>query len=113
MVNFQTLAVLAAALLPVGLAAPLQQEERSESTEYGTVGSTIPGSYIVTLKEGIEKRDLDSHLDWLNDVQARSLNKRKFSGVDKHFDIEDFHAYSGKFDEETIEKIRNSPEVSA
>lgn len=114
MVNFQTLAVLAAALLPAGgLAAPVQQEERrEEATRYGTVGSTIENAYIVTLKEGIEKRDLDSHLEWVNDIHARSLNKRDFPGVDKHFDIEDFHAYSGKFDEETIEKIKNSPEVS-
>jgi hypothetical protein len=112
MVKFNNLAVLVAAFLPVGLAAPVQQEERREEAGFGTVGSTIPGSYIVTLKEGIEKRDLDSHLEWLGNLQARALNKRDFPGVDKHFDIDEFHAYSGKFDAETIEQIKNSPEVS-
>ncbi|KAH7368869.1 alkaline proteinase [Plectosphaerella cucumerina] len=112
MVKFNNLAVLVAAFLPVGLAAPVQQEERREEAGFGTVGSTIPGSYIVTLKEGIEKRDLDSHLEWLGNLQARALNKRDFPGVDKHFDIDEFHAYSGKFDAETIEQIKNSPEVA-
>lgn len=115
MVNFKNLAILAAALLPVGLAAPVQQEqqERREEAGWGTVGSTTLNTYIVTLKDGLEKRDIDSHLEWLGNVQARSLNKRDFPGVDKHFDIDDFHAYSGKFDAETIEQIKNSPEVSA
>ncbi|KAM0284294.1 hypothetical protein ACHAQH_002087 [Verticillium albo-atrum] len=110
--NFQRLSVLVAALLPVGLAAPVQNEER-EAESFGVVGSTAKGSYIVTLKSDLEARDVESHLDWLNDVQARALNKREFPGVKKHYDIGSYHGYSGKFDDETLEAIKSSPEVAA
>ncbi|KAM0329244.1 hypothetical protein ACHAQA_004546 [Verticillium albo-atrum] len=109
--NFQRLSVLVAALLPVGLAAPVQNEER-EADGFGVVGSTVKGSYIITLKSDLEARDVESHLDWLNEVQARALNKREFPGVKKHYDIGSYHAYAGKFDEETLEAIKNSPEVA-
>ncbi|KAF3356042.1 Alkaline proteinase like [Verticillium longisporum] len=110
--NFQRLSVLVAALLPVGLAAPVQSEER-DAESFGVVGASAKDSYIITLKDDLEARDVESHLDWLNEVQARALNKRDFPGVKKHYDIGAYHGYSGKFDEETLEAIKASPEVAA
>ncbi|ROT39583.1 alkaline proteinase [Sodiomyces alkalinus F11] len=112
MVNFRRITVFAAAFAPLGLAAPAQ-ELPTEEVSYGTVASTIPGKYIVTLKSTLEEQDVQSHLSWVDGVHARSLHKRDMSGVDQTFDIKDFHAYSGEFDEETIEAIKNSPEVEA
>ncbi|CRK10093.1 hypothetical protein BN1708_009904 [Verticillium longisporum] len=78
--NFQRLSVLVAALLPVGLAAPVQSEER-DAESFGVVGASAKDSYIITLKDDLEARDVESHLDWLNEVQARALNKRDFPGA--------------------------------
>lgn len=107
--NFHRLAVFVAALLPLGFAAPVQPEAREEVTSYGTSFQSVPGSYIVTLKEGAQKRD---HLDWVNEIHARTINKREFDGVKHHYDIKNFHAYAGKFDKETIDQIKKNPDVS-
>ncbi|KAL2756620.1 hypothetical protein ACRALDRAFT_1041140 [Sodiomyces alcalophilus JCM 7366] len=112
MVNFRRLAVFAAAFAPLGFAAPAQ-EVPTEEVSYGTVGSTVPGKYIVTLKNNLKEQDVASHLSWVDGVHARSLHKRDNSGVGETFDIKDFHAYVGEFDEETIEAIKNSPDVEA
>lgn len=69
--------------------------------------------YIVTLKKGIARRDVDSHIEWVNDVHKRSIVARDLGldGFDERFDIGNFHSYSGTFDDATLEEIRKSPNV--
>uniref|UniRef100_L2FVN5 Alkaline serine protease alp1 n=1 Tax=Colletotrichum fructicola (strain Nara gc5) TaxID=1213859 RepID=L2FVN5_COLFN len=83
MTNFRRLALAVGALLPVVLAAPAAIK-RDEP-------KFAPGKYIVTLKEDAAA-NVDSHLTWFN--------------------ISNWNAYSGEFDEATIEEIKKSPEVA-
>jgi len=106
MVGFKKLAALAAAILPI-FAAPVQNEVSDFSVE------SIADSYIVTLKSGLESRDLDGHLEWVTDAHRRSLNKRGLNGVEKTYEMATgFKGYAGKFDETTVEQIKARPDVS-
>ncbi|KAK7745090.1 hypothetical protein SLS62_009954 [Diatrype stigma] len=73
----------------------------------------VPGKYIVRLKSGISTRDVESHIDWVRDVHRRSLGSRDIgiAGVKKTFHINEFNAYAGEFDEETLAQIRSNPDV--
>ncbi|KAI8307386.1 Alkaline proteinase [Colletotrichum sp. SAR11_59] len=103
MTNFRRLALAVGALLPVVLAAPaaIKRDEPKFA----------PGKYIVTLKEDAAA-NVDSHLTWVADVHRRSLGKRDTVGVENRFNISNWNAYSGEFDEATIEEIKKSPEVA-
>ncbi|KAH0432145.1 hypothetical protein CcaCcLH18_06643 [Colletotrichum camelliae] len=103
MTNFRRLALAVGALLPVVLAAPaaIKRDEPKFA----------PGKYIVTLKEDAAT-NVDSHLTWVADVHRRSLGKRDTAGVENKFNISNWNAYSGEFDEATIEEIKKSPEVA-
>ena len=85
------------AALPFGIAKPVSSS----------------GKYIITLKEGIAYDKLSSHLNWVKDMHARSLDRRDLSlvGLEKKFEIGNFSGYSGAFDAATIEEIRKSPDV--
>lgn len=108
MFNIRNLAVLAAALVPFGVAVPVE-------TAPEVVDIDTTNKYIITLKPGIAARDVDSHLSWVGGVHRRNMLARRdaepLAGVGEKFDIKDFHAYVGTFDEATIEEIRNSPDV--
>ncbi|KAI8267570.1 Alkaline proteinase [Colletotrichum sp. SAR 10_98] len=103
MTNFRRLALAVGALLPVVLAAPaaIKRDEPKFA----------PGKYIVTLKEDAAA-NVDSHLTWVADVHRRSLGKRDTVGIENKFNISNWNAYSGEFDEATIEEIKKSPEVA-
>lgn len=64
---------------------------------------------IVTLKPTLDS--VENHLSWVNEVHKRSL-KRNTAGVEKTYDIENWKAYAGEFDEATIAAIKASPDVS-
>ena len=104
--SFKRLLLLAAALLPVALGAPVQTEDKRDAKI-----QAIEGSYIITLKSGLSARDLESHLGWVSDVHERSLGRRGFNGVAKTYSVHNFHGYAGSFDAATIETIKNSPQV--
>ncbi|KAK6833177.1 hypothetical protein PG987_007871 [Apiospora arundinis] len=99
MVNFRQLAVSLTALLPLAAAAPVEQQMKRD---------VIPGKYIVSLKNGA---NAESHMSWVNIVHKRSLSKRNTAGVEKTYKIKDFEAYSGEFDEATLEEIKKNPDV--
>ncbi|KAK8856957.1 peptidase S8/S53 domain-containing protein [Apiospora arundinis] len=99
MVNFRQLAVSLTALLPLAAAAPVEQQMKRD---------VIPGKYIVSLKNGA---NAESHISWVNTVHKRSLSKRDTAGVEKTYKIKDFEAYSGEFDEATLEEIKKNPDV--
>jgi hypothetical protein len=101
MASLRNLAALFGALLPVALAAPTPRAPES-----------IPNKYIITLKSDVDASTAKSHLSWVNEVHSRSLYKRELAGVEDSFDIGNWHAYVGEFDEATIEEIKNNPEAS-
>ncbi|KAF4335065.1 alkaline protease (oryzin) [Fusarium beomiforme] len=105
MVHIKNFAVLATTLLSCSLAAP---------TTSSGVDSTIPGSYIITLKSEIKAPSVKTHLKWVGDIHKRSLEKRDGdNGVEKTFETEaGFHGYSGTFDDVTVEQIKKRPEVA-
>lgn len=99
------------ALLPLGsLAAPLFNH-----TESKVPSPSVHGKYIVTLKQGLTSRDLESHVRWANIVHKRSsVGKQSNSssaGVHKTFDS--IHSYLGEFNDDTIEQIKANPDVEA
>lgn len=107
MFSFKSLALFAAAMLPLGNAVPTPKVEASPQAEI------IPGRYIVTLTPGLAARDFDAHLNWARDVHARSVTRRDTTGVEKTYNISDFTAYAGSFDDATIEQIKANPEVAS
>lgn len=70
----------------------------------------VPDNYIVVFKNDINILSSSKHTTWLiNLIQ----NKNKEEKINHIFDIEsDFRGYSGKFSQETIEKIRGSEDVA-
>ncbi|KAI2469826.1 alkaline proteinase [Annulohypoxylon bovei var. microspora] len=103
MASLRRLALFFGALLPAIFAAPTPHQQKRE---------IVPNKYIVTLKQGISSEDFKSHLNWARDVHARSLNKRDTTGVSHEYQINTFNAYAGEFDEETLEQLKNNPDVA-
>ncbi|KAF5027744.1 hypothetical protein F66182_122 [Fusarium sp. NRRL 66182] len=105
MVHLKSFAVVATTLFGCTLAAP--------ATSPG-IDSTIPGSYIITFKSEVGDRGVKNHLNWVEGVHKRSLEKRDGdNGVEKTYDARSgFHAYSGTFDPSTIKQIEKSPQVA-
>ncbi|OLN81886.1 Alkaline proteinase 2 [Colletotrichum chlorophyti] len=106
MVGFKRFALLAAATC--GFAAPTPQDVGTAFTV-----QTVPDTYIITLKESLLESALTSHLNWVNGIHSRSLDKRQFPGAERTFSFNKFRAYSGKFDAATIEAIKKSPDVAS
>lgn len=71
----------------------------------------LPGKYIVTLKQGLPKAQVNNHLAWVADVHSRSLSRHDTTGVNKVYTINDFKGYSGSFDAETIAQIQDNENV--
>ncbi|KAK6215760.1 subtilase [Colletotrichum tabaci] len=104
MVGFKHFAMLAAAAC--AMAAPTPQTET-------TVQTAADNSYIITLKDNLGLTSLTSHLAWLTGIQALSLDKRQFTGTERTYSFGGFRAYSGKFDDATIQLIKSSPDVAS
>lgn len=105
MVNFKRIGLFVAGLLPFITAAPVSPDANVDSPV------NVENKYIITLKSGVTSRDIESHLSWVGDVHKRSFGRRDLAGVEKTYDIGDFHGYAGNFDEATIEEIKSSPDV--
>lgn len=74
-------------------------------------GSVVPGKYIVKVRPEIPDCDFDSQVQWAADVHKRSLSRRDTKGLRKTFKFDGFKAYSGEFDEATVEMIRANDTV--
>ncbi|KKK25089.1 hypothetical protein P175DRAFT_0495699 [Aspergillus ochraceoroseus IBT 24754] len=102
--------LLLGALLPAVFAAPILEARRP--------AEKLPGKYIVTFKSGLEAAHIEAHTTWATNVHKRNLERRDqadhdvYSGVEKNFGIGNFAAYSGSFDDATIEEIRKSEDVA-
>ncbi|KAH7247200.1 proteinase B [Fusarium solani] len=106
MASIRRLALFLGALLPAALAAPVDGPVRREEA------TAIPNKYIITLKPEASDSKISAHLDWVGDVHRRSLSKRDTAGVEETYNISNWNAYAGEFDDATIEEIKNSPEVA-
>ncbi|UPL02654.1 hypothetical protein LCI18_013588 [Fusarium solani-melongenae] len=106
MASFRRLALFLGALLPAALAAPVDGPVRRQEA------AAIPNKYIITLKPEASDSKISAHLDWVGDVHRRSLSKRDTVGVEETYNISNWNAYAGEFDDATIEEIKNSPEVA-
>lgn len=77
---------------------------------------TIPGKYIIVLKEGIAPAAVQAHTAWVTDLHKRSLEGRELderapAGLTKSYKIGKFAGYAGAFDEATIKEIEASDDV--
>lgn len=103
MINITRLTLALGALLPAIFAAPTEIQRFKREV--------IPGRYIITLKGDATVSDVSSHLNWVSDVHRRNLGKRDTAGVEQTYNISTWNAYAGEFDEDTIQQIRENPEV--
>jgi oryzin len=113
MTSLRYLSLLLGVLLPLGsftAAAPV-----SNQTDSPVPGASVRGKYVVTLKPNLSSRDLTSHIDWVKQIHARSLNgnsnRSSTAGLDRTFD--NLHVYVGEFDDDTVEQINSRPDVEA
>lgn len=76
-------------------------------------GAALEQKYIVVLKDGISARSVDLHLAQTHDIHANSIGRRELDlpGIEDTYSIGDFQGYSGTFDNDTVAKIRDLPEV--
>ncbi|KAH7160681.1 peptidase S8/S53 domain-containing protein [Dactylonectria macrodidyma] len=102
MASIRNIALFLGALLPAALAAPAARHQKRDEI-------AVPGKYIVTLNADAST---DAHLNWVADVHRRSLSKRDTAGVETTYNISDWSAYSGEFDDATLEEIKASPDVA-
>ena len=71
----------------------------------------VPGKWIVSLKPDMAAEEREDHFGWVDMVHRRSLSCRQSVGVEKTFDIGNFHGYVGEFDEDLIAEIGAKAEV--
>ena len=104
MASLRNLALVLGALLPAAVSAA--------PTPAASI-QTIPGRYIITLKNGIDALDFDAHLSWLLNVHKRNNNGRDALGslTRKIFSFDSFNAYAGEFDDALLELIKLSGDV--
>ncbi|KAK6068259.1 alkaline proteinase [Seiridium cupressi] len=99
------LTLVLAALLPAGLASPTPVSQQFKR-------EVISGKYIITLREDVAVSDVSSHLNWVSDVHRRRLNKRTTVGIENTYNISTWNTYAGELDDETIQQVKDNPEVA-
>lgn len=96
---FKSVIAAAWAFASLSAAVPVNNGESSK---------VIEGSYIIKLKDNIAP---EQHLSWVNGIHARSTANNGFAGVQREYTSQAFRGYAGRFDKETIAKIKSSSEV--
>ncbi|CAN9427233.1 unnamed protein product [Alternaria sp. RS040] len=119
---------LIAALPALAAASPTFQAETIHKGSAPVLSSTsakeVPNSYMVVFKKHV--KDASKHHDWVQSVHSKNneermeLRKRSsqfpvttevFDGLKHVYEMAGMKGYSGHFDDETIEAIRNHPDV--
>lgn len=101
--------LLFGALLPAVLGAPMHNAALEPET--------IPGRYIVTFKQDVAVAKINAHTTWATNLHRRNKqlislpNRDQHMGIQKHYQINGFAAYSGSFDDMTIDAIRSHEDV--
>lgn len=78
----------------------------------------LTDSYIVVLKDHLDSENAMQHCHWVralhneNTFMATLLDSNAAHGIKHAFDLPKLKGYSGKFSKETLEKIRQSDDVS-
>lgn len=103
MVTLHWVAAIAASLVSTVLAAPTTRL-------HVRAPEVVESGYIIKLKSDVADSKL--HLNWVENIQARSLFKRDLHGIERQFNVANFHGYSGRFSDDVISQIESSPEVS-
>ncbi|EOA87849.1 uncharacterized protein SETTUDRAFT_39300 [Exserohilum turcica Et28A] len=105
---FTRIAALAAAAAPFLIqAAPVAAPPPNE---------VIPGKYIVQLKPDTDVASVAAHHNKVRSIHARNVARRGDDGsdgspVEHEYAFGDFKAYSGSFDEATVQELKSLPEV--
>lgn len=97
----------AAAALPCVLAAPFPSQ---------VSGQIVTGKWIITLQPSADVAAVAAHISKVQTIQARNVGRRAvgdnaLGGIERQFGFGGFKAYSGSFDDTTIEELKNLPEV--
>ncbi|KAI8147331.1 peptidase S8/S53 domain-containing protein [Fennellomyces sp. T-0311] len=76
----------------------------------------ITDSYIVMLKDHVDSTQALGHCQWVSDsIMKRDneeyLDKNAALGIKHTYDSPGWRGYSGKFSQETLDRIRRSPDV--
>ncbi|WEW62033.1 hypothetical protein PRK78_007533 [Emydomyces testavorans] len=102
---FKSVAITFAVLSAIDAASLLSVADRKD---------IIPDSYIVVLKESVSPRDFESHVTWASNIHNETLAKpgsSATSGLKYVYDINGWHAYSGSFNRDTLDKILKNDDV--
>ncbi len=77
------------------------------------LGAAEEQKYIVVLKDGISARSVDSHIAQAHSIHTNSIGRRDLNlpGIENTYSIGDFQGYYGTFDNDTVAKIQDLPEV--
>ena len=107
---------LIAALPALAAASPTFQAETIHKGSAPVLSSTsakeVPNSYMVVFKKHV--KDASKHHDWVQSVHSSQfpVTTEVFDGLKHVYEMAGMKGYSGHFDDETIEAIRNHPDVS-
>ena len=120
---------LIAALPALAAASPTFSTETIHKDAAPVLSSTsakeVPNSYMVVFKKHV--KDASKHHDWVQSVHSKNTQERMelrkrsshlpvsnevFAGLKHTYELSGLKGYSGHFDEETLEAIRNHPDVS-
>lgn len=104
-------ATLLALLAAVVLSTPSENQSPLLSAKYS---KEIPGHYLVVLRDDIDASHVADHHNWLSTFLAASTSEFSSSNQIKHvYDMpESVRGYAGKFDDVTINAIRQSKHVA-
>ncbi|KAI8344874.1 serine protease [Choanephora cucurbitarum] len=115
--------ILTGALLMAGYATAVPMVSPSSFSE-GTVAplyapmetEAVRGSYIIVLKNNLSEEQVQSHAEWISSMSAaRAFNSGDYleeQGINHVYEMPNFKGYSGRFDQHTLDAIRQSEEVA-
>ncbi|KAL6907162.1 peptidase S8/S53 domain-containing protein [Trichoderma evansii] len=103
---FKQLALFLITVLPRIAALPVSDANHNSIS--------AEGRYIITLQNNIPPSEFRSHMSRVAAIQYRNSGNHKFPhiGIERTYSIGEFRAYSGAFDRDTIQMIRNDTRVA-
>jgi oryzin len=104
---FKQLALFLITALPCITAVPV-----TDTKDHTVISAE--GRYIITLQNNLPPSEFRSHMSRVAAVQHRNSggHRHPYGGIHKTYAIGEFRAYSGSFDRDTIQIIRNDTRVS-
>lgn len=121
------LSLIASALLVTSLvnAKPLSYQDPNNNIAplyISPEAEMIANSYIVILKDDLKSHEIKEHATWISSLAQKSNDNFKMSdwlnphasmaGIEHVYDTPNLKGYSGKFDDQVLEAIRQSDDVS-